>query len=52
MNPDTSVLKVRRSILIRARPAQVWQAFTSKARMDQWWGLTKGSPKAGTPQGQ
>ena len=51
-NPDTSVLKVRRSIHIKATPERVWEAFTSKARMDDWWGLTKGSPEAGTSQGQ
>jgi uncharacterized protein YndB with AHSA1/START domain len=51
-NPDTSILKVRRSIHIKAAPARVWQAFASKARMDEWWGLTKGTPEAGTSQGQ
>lgn len=51
-NPDSSVLKVRRSIHIKAPPGRVWQAFTSKANMDEWWGLTKGSPEAGTSQGQ
>ena len=39
-NPGASILKVRRSILIKAAPARVWQAFASKAHMDQWWGLT------------
>jgi uncharacterized protein YndB with AHSA1/START domain len=51
-NPDASFLKVRRSIHIKAAPERVWQAFTSKARMDDWWGLTMGSPEAGTSKGQ
>ena len=29
MNPDHSVLKVRRSIHIGATPARVWEAFAS-----------------------
>ncbi len=52
MDPDRSILKVRRSILIGAAQVRVWQAFTSKERMEQWWGLTKSSPQAGTSQGQ
>jgi uncharacterized protein YndB with AHSA1/START domain len=51
-NPDASLLKVRRSIHINASPERVWQAFTSKSQMDQWWGLTKGSPEAGQTKGQ
>ena len=50
-NPDAGVLKVRRSIYIKATPSRVWQEFTSKARMDEWWGLTKDSPEAGTSKG-
>jgi len=52
MNPDASVLEVRRSIHVRATPVHVWEAFKSKARMDEWWGATKGIPEAGTSQGQ
>lgn len=51
-NPDASILKVRRSIHVRAAPERVWQAFTSKARMDEWWGARKGLPEAGTSRGQ
>ena len=51
-NPDTSILKVRRSIHVKATPDRVWRAFTSKERMDEWWGLTKGLPEAGRSQGQ
>jgi uncharacterized protein YndB with AHSA1/START domain len=52
MNPDDSVLKVRRSVHVRAAPERVWQEFGSKAAMDRWWGLVLGTPEAGTPQGQ
>ena len=51
-NPDASVLRVRRSIYVKAMPERVWQAFTSKSGMDEWWGPTKGSPDAGTSKGQ
>lgn len=34
MNPDRSVPKVRRSILVKAAPERLWQAFTSKARTE------------------
>jgi len=51
-NLDESVLKVRRSIHIAAAPNRVWQEFTSKDRMDRWWGATISNPVAGTPAGQ
>ena len=51
-NPDASILKVRRSIHIAAPPARVWEAFTSKARMDAWWGVIRDKPVAGQPNGQ
>lgn len=34
-----SPLKVRRSILIKASPARVWEAFTSSAALSQWFGV-------------
>ena len=52
VKPEDSILKVRRSIQIQASPARVWEAFGSKARMDEWWGATTGTPEAGTSQGQ
>lgn len=52
MNPDHSVLKVRRSILINAAPRHVWEKFTSFALMVSWWGHRIGDPKAGTSKGQ
>lgn len=51
-NPDDGVLKVRRSTLIAATPAQVWSAFTSQARMELWWGKKIATPIAGQPNGQ
>jgi uncharacterized protein YndB with AHSA1/START domain len=51
-DPDASVLKVRRSIHIAAPPARVWEEFTSKARMDRWWGVIRDKPVAGQPNGQ
>jgi uncharacterized protein YndB with AHSA1/START domain len=51
-NPDTSVLKVRRSILITAPPQRVWQEFTMHERMNNWWGAIISEPVAGTPAGQ
>lgn len=51
-NPDASVLKVRRSIHIAATPARVWEEFTSKPRMDRWWGIIRDKPVAGQPNGQ
>lgn len=50
--PEDSVLKVRRSIHIKAPPGRVWEAFTSKSQMDVWWGATDGTPEAGTSRGQ
>ena len=52
MNPDTSVLKVRRSILINAAPRHVWEKFTTFASMESWWGYRSGDPEAGTAKGQ
>ena len=47
-----SILVVRRSIHIKATPGRVWEEFSSFERMNQWWGLTLGTPRAGTPSGQ
>ena len=52
MNPDNSVLKVRRSILINAAPQDVWENFTSFKLMESWWGFRIGDPEAGTSKGQ
>jgi uncharacterized protein YndB with AHSA1/START domain len=51
-NPDHSILKVRRSILLSANPQRVWREFTSKEDMDRWWGAIISEPVAGTPAGQ
>jgi uncharacterized protein YndB with AHSA1/START domain len=51
-NPDDSVLKVRRSIHVKASPQRVWGAFTTMERMDRWWGAKRGNPVAGQPTGQ
>lgn len=51
-NPDESVLKVRRSILINATPERVWAELSTFERMDRWWGAKIGTPEAGKPQGQ
>ena len=50
--PENSVLKVRRSIHIKAPPSKVWGAFASFERMDGWWGFKTGDPQAGTSKGQ
>ena len=47
-----SILVVRRSIHIRATPARVWEEFTSFERMNRWWGVLRGSPEAGSGNGQ
>lgn len=47
-----SVLVVRRSIHIAAKPARVWEYFTDFDRMNLWWGVIVGTPEAGTSQGQ
>lgn len=52
MTPEDSVLTVRRSILVRAPAARVWQAFTSIENMGQWWGALVDPPAAGTSNGQ
>lgn len=52
MNPDASLLKVRRSILIAASPARVWEAFASLETMRAWWGHVTGDPNAGESRGQ
>ena len=51
-NPDNSVLKVRRSILVAAAPQRVWQEFTTQPRMNRWWGAIISEPVAGTSAGQ
>ena len=51
-NPDNSVLKIRRSILVAAQPQRVWQEFTTFDRMNAWWGAIISKPVAGTPSGQ
>jgi uncharacterized protein YndB with AHSA1/START domain len=50
--PEDSPLRVRRSILIKAKPEQVWRAFETKEQMGQWWGAIAGTPQAGSSQGQ
>jgi uncharacterized protein YndB with AHSA1/START domain len=50
--PEDSPLRVRRSILIDAAPSAVWHAFETKSGMGEWWGVTAGTPTAGTSQGQ
>jgi len=52
LRPEDSILKVRRSIHVPARPDAVWASFESKPRMEAWWGKITGSPEAGTSQGQ
>ncbi len=52
MTPESSPLRVRRSILIAAPPATVWRAFETMERMGNWWGALKGTPEAGTGAGQ
>lgn len=52
IRPEDSVLKVRRSVHIKAMPAAVWRNFTSFERMDLWWGFHTGDPQAGTSKGQ
>jgi len=52
MNPEDSVLRVRRSIHIKAPPDRVWDEFGSFERMNGWWGARIGDPKAGTSMGQ
>lgn len=51
-NPDESILKVRRSIHVGAPPGAVWEMFSSRPRMEAWWGFRSGDPKAGTAKGQ
>ena len=51
-DPVQSILVVRRSIHVMAPPGRVWHEFTSLERMKGWWGLTIGTPQAGTPNGQ
>lgn len=52
MNPEDSVLRVRRSIHVKAPPNRVWQEFTSFERVNAWWGARAGDPEAGTSKGQ
>jgi uncharacterized protein YndB with AHSA1/START domain len=51
-NPDTAVLKVRRSIHIAAPPPRVWEEFTTRPRMAAWWGRVVAQAEAGQPNGQ
>lgn len=50
--PEESVLRVRRSIHVRATPTKVWEMFSSQPRMEAWWGFRTGEPEAGTARGQ
>jgi uncharacterized protein YndB with AHSA1/START domain len=50
--PEDSLLKVRRSILINAPSAAVWEKFTTQKLMDTWWGHRTGDPQAGESKGQ
>jgi uncharacterized protein YndB with AHSA1/START domain len=50
--PEDSVLRVRRSILIDAKPERIWNAFTTIEAMRDWWGKRVGDPEAGTSKGQ
>ena len=52
MRPEDSVLRVRRSIHIKAPPMKVWENFTSFKLMESWWGFRIGDPQAGTSKGQ
>lgn len=51
-NPDQSVLKVRRSVLVKADAAAVWSWFKSFDQMNAWWGVIAGRPDAGEGRGQ
>jgi len=50
--PEDSVLKVRRSIHIKAPPTAVWEKFGTQKLMDAWWGHKTGNPEAGESKGQ
>jgi uncharacterized protein YndB with AHSA1/START domain len=50
--PEDSALRVRRSILVKARPEHVWRLFESRNEMGRWWGAVAHTPQAGTSQGQ
>ena len=52
MTKVDSVLVVRRSIHIDAKPGRVWQEFESFERMNRWWGAMRGVPEAGKSNGQ
>jgi uncharacterized protein YndB with AHSA1/START domain len=52
MIPESSPLRVRRSVLVAATPETVWHAFETRERMGEWWGALKGTPEAGTSAGQ
>jgi uncharacterized protein YndB with AHSA1/START domain len=47
-----SILSVRRSIHIKAQPPTVWDDFATFERMNRWWGILKGEPRAGSNNGQ
>src|SRR5260221_716875 len=51
MKPEDSYLRVRRSILIRARRDIVWEEFATITRMRLWWGAVMASAEAGRPNG-
>jgi uncharacterized protein YndB with AHSA1/START domain len=51
-DPDAGILKVRRSVLVKATPERVWREFTGFAQMDKWWGAKRGNPTAGEQVGQ
>ena len=50
--PEDCVLKVRRSIHVKAPPDAVWRHFASFDRLEDWWGHRAGAPEAGTSKGQ
>ena len=52
MESIDSVLVVRRSIFIDAKPERVWEEFTTFDRMSRWWGAMVGDPVAGEANGQ
>ena len=52
MKQEDSVLRVRRSIYVRAQPDRVWEEFTSFETRHRWWGARIGDPQAGTSKGQ
>src|SRR5215467_2663017 len=51
MRPEQAVLKVRRSVHIRASRERVWREFVAYDRMNQWWGILLGTPIGGEQNG-